>query len=289
MALDARLFGRVATITLDTLEIPCGVDGFRCSFDIEKDLTGKPNTASVKVWNLSADHRAELLAKATKKSKAGKPAGVRVKVEAGYKDGKTSRLFEGDLRYINHEHDGPEVITHVETGDGEYWVNRSRITKAWGPGTAVSTVIQEVAQAIGVGDGNLLKAIQGAELQGWGPTFTQGTVASGRAVKELNRLTKSAGLEWSIQDGTLQVLGSGKSLDKDAVLLSSDTGLVGTPTIDHKGVVSIKMLLIPDVFPGRKIKLDGIDLQGFYVVKKAKYQGDTAGNDWYIDTECKAL
>lgn len=282
------LFNRQAVVTVDTLQLTCGVGGFDVSFDIQKDLTGKPNTCDVKIWNLSADHRAELSAKAAKKTSDGKPAGVLVRVDAGYKN-QTARIFQGQVRHLYHQREGSDVVTFVETGDGEYYVSRSKIFKAWGPGSPVETVIRDVARALGVGDGNLINAIRGAALTAYGSTFTQGVAVNGKAFKELNRLTRSAGLEWSIQDGTLQVLGSGKSLDKEAVVVSADTGMVGSPTIDQKGVVSVKTLLITDIFPGRKIKLEAAELQGFFRVEKAKYSGDTFGAEWYTDSEAKRL
>lgn len=284
-----KLFNREAVVTVDTLQMKCGgVAGFDVAFEVQKDLTGKPNTCDVKIWNLSADHRSELAGKAAKKTTGGKPAGVLVRLDAGYKD-QTSRIFEGQLRHLYSRREGSDVVTFVETGDGEYYVSRSKIFKAWGPGSPVETVLRDVARAIGIGDGNLVSAIRGAALTAYGSTFTQGTAVSGKAVKELNRLTRSVGLEWSIQDGTLQLLGTGKSLDAQAVLVSSDTGLVGSPDIDHKGVVSFKTLLIPDIFPGRKVKLQSEEIQGFFRVEKAKYQGDTYGPEWYIDCEAKRL
>lgn len=287
MAAD-DLYRRKATITIDTIEIPCGLDGLDVAFEVEKDLTGKPNTAKVSVWNISDTNRAALSARAAKKTSGGKPQGVRVRIDAGYQD-NVHRVYEGDLRHIYHERNEADVITHVETGDGEYYVARSKIFKAYAPGTPVADVIIDVARSIGVGDGNLLKAVVAASLTNYGTTFTQGTAVAGKAMRELNRLTKSVGLEWSIQDGTLQLVGSGKSLDGEAVLLRADTGMVGSPTVDQKGTVSVKTLMIPNMFPGRKVKLDAAELQGFYRIIKTKHSGDTFGTPWYVDCDCKKL
>ena len=123
--------------------------------------------------------------------------------------------------------------------------------------------------------------------------YTQGAAVAGKTVNVLNKLTRSAGLEWSIQDGTLQILGAGKSLAGTAILLKEGTGLVGSPSIDHTGKnagqVLVKTLMIPDLFPGRKLRIEALDLKGDYRVEKAKYSGATRGNEWYISIEARAL
>lgn len=283
-----RLYLRKAVVTVDSVQVECNATGLRCGFEIEKDLGAKPNTCKLQVYNLNPDHRQSILTKASKKV-GGKPQGVLVRVEAGYEDTGTTRIFDGDLRWAFVTRDGPDIVLHVESGTGEVIHRTGRINKSWGPGTPVSQVIKDVGLALGLGNGNLTAQIEGVALDGWGSSFTQGTVASGSTVKELTRLTKSAGLTWSIQDGTLQILGNGKSLDGTAVLVDGEHGMIGSPSIDQKGTVSVKIQIVPNVYPGRKLQLNALDLQGLFVVQKAKYQGDMYTDDWYIDVEAKRL
>ncbi len=285
MSVDQLLFKRKATITIDTLEIPCAVGGFDVAFDVEKRHDGKPNTATLKIWNLNPDHRGEILSKAA----AAKKKKVLVQIEAGY-DGPSgvSRIFRGDMRLAFHERNGPDIITNVEAGDGEFSISRAKISKSWGPGTPVATVLSDIVGELGEGQGNLAQASI-AQFLGGGAAFVGGTACSGKAVHELTRITRSLGLEWSIQDGTLQFLSTGKALESAAVLVSDTTGMVGSPNLDHKGRLNVRTLMIPDVFPGRKIELDAAELQGFYRVEACKYTGDTAGTDWYIDLDAVRL
>lgn len=260
------------------LQFICGNDGFDCDFDVHKDLTGKPNKATVNLYNLTNDHRAALSERATK-------GPMRVRLEAGYAEG-TSRIFEGDLSILDHDRKRADFITHLETGDGNATVATSRISKSWGPGTAVAQVIRDVAAALGVGEGNVRAATAGAILESWGPTYTQGTAAVGRTFDILQRLCQSTGLEWSIQDGTLQFLVKDKALSGTAVSVTPSTGLIDTVKIDHKGRLHCKTLMIPEVFPGRKIQL--VD-KSVWRVDKAHYRGHTKGNDWGIDLQCKPV
>lgn len=278
------LFKRKGSIQIDTLKVPFGLDGLACEFTVEKRLDGKPNTAELKIFNLNPDHRGGLSAKAA----AAKKKKVLVEIEAGYESG-TSRIFRGDLRFLFHERNGGDIATCVEAGDGEFSVSRAKIFKSWGPGTPATTVLKDIVSELGVGQGNLNALPTILHFLGGGDAFVGGTTCSGPAMKELTRITKSLGLEWSLQDGTLQFLSTGKALQSTAILLNSNTGMVGAPSIDHKGVMKVRTLMIPDLFPGRKIKLDAAELQGFYRVERCRYSGDTWATDWYIDLEAKKL
>lgn len=291
---DIVLRQRKAVVTVDTLQVTCDARGLRCTFDVDKDLTGHPNTAGIRIFNLTEDHRNAILAKANKQA-------MRVRLDAGYED-NCPRLFEGDIRLVDVERSGPDAALYIEAGDGDIPARNARIYRSWGPGSPAETVLRDVAKALGVGEGNLSTVIRGAVLEGWGPTFTQGTAAAGSAVKKMTSLCRSCGLEWSIQDGNLQLLARGASLDRTAVVISQDTGLIGNPQHvsllnrsgkpgkkNRSGVIKVKTLMIPDLFPGRKIEMRALEITGFYTVQKAKYSGDSAGNEWYIDLEAKEL
>jgi hypothetical protein len=55
------------------------------------------------------------------------------------------------------------------------------------------------------------------------------------------------------------------------------------------GHLMITMLLVPDVYPGRQIRVESVDLSGAFRVEKVTYSGDSAGQDWYIRAECIEL
>ena len=102
-------------------------------------------------------------------------------------------------------------------------------------------------------------------------------------------LAQSAGLEWSIQNGNLQLLGRGAALAAKAIVLRADTGLIGVPSIDSEGVVRARSLIVPDLFPGRKVEILSQAVRGFFAIEKATYTGDTTAGaqEWYVDIEAK--
>lgn len=273
MAAAVKLFSRRSTITIGTIRI---VD-LAMTFHVHRSLKPEPNTAEVTVYNLNPDHRSALEQVQT----------APVLIEAGYKEG-TSTIFLGDLRTGISTHEGTEYITKVSSGDGEKAVKKARVKVSLKKGTATpSKVLEAVARSLGVGEGNLKQALSQLQAAGVTNCFSEGAVITGSAFREMNAITKSFGLTWSIQDGKLQILSLKQSLDGTAIKLSKNTGMIGSPTVDNNGVLTVTMLLAPDVFPGRKLVLDSERLKGQYRIETCDYTGDTWGQEWYIKLEAK--
>ena len=271
-----KLFRRTAALTIGTLRLV----ELDFSFNIEKSLDREPNTAEIQVYNLSETSR-----KAIEQT-----ARQRVQLEAGYQQPAGTRvIFDGDLRKAHSRREGPDVVTEVEAADGERAYRTARVNRSFGAGTSLGSVIQSIGRSLGVGVGNLAELATQAGFEGLGQLFSEGTVTSGPAREEFSGLLDSAGIEWSIQDNTLQLLPRGQALAGTAVVLSSDTGLVESPSVDSEGVATAKMLMIPDVFPGRKVQIESEFVRGLYRVTKAKFIGSTFGTEWFIEIEGKPI
>lgn len=267
-----ELFQREWAVTVDRLRIT----GLDVAFKVEKSTKREPNKAEVRIWNLTRDQRRQLQ----------ELEQVRVKIEAGYQD-NTFQVFQGDLRRATSERDGADWITSIEGDDGGRAYLTARIQRSYPPGTTVETVVRDCARALGVGSGNVRELTAGASLLGAGSTFPEGTVVSGDVSRELTRLLRSVGLRWSVQNGNLQILRRGEPLQTTAVRLSPSTGLIGVPQVNAEGGVTAVALLVPDLFPGRLVQFDTVDLSGGYRVEAVTYTGDTAADDWYATLECK--
>jgi hypothetical protein len=268
---DTLLFKRAVRVVVDTIEIK----DLAMTFRVKKTLKPEPNTAELTVRNLNPDHRSHL--------EQLKVASVLI--EAGY-EGGTSTLFLGDLRTAISTTEGPDIVTKLSSGDGEKAVKKARVKTTMKKGTATpQKVLQAVAKSLGVGEGNLVQAL--GQLGGIANHFSEGVVMSGSAFREMNAICKSLNLDWSIQNGKLQILSRGKTLDGQAIKLTKDTGLIGSPTVDNDGVLTAVMLLAPDVFPGRKLVLESQRLKGQYRIESCEYSGDTHGQEWYSKLEAK--
>lgn len=275
-----RLFDRRVTVTVDTLQF----SGLDVAFKVEKDLKAKPNTCELSIWNLTPDHQAQLEQLAPKDKKQA-TKGIPCQIDAGYKDA-ASLIWLGDLRTADTVREGPDWITHLSSGDGEKAWQNAKLHVSYGPKTSLETALRAMARALGVGEGNLSKVVKQLKQAG-SAIFPAGTVISGPVSRELTAFARSADLEVSIQDGALQFLDRGKALAGTALLLNSETGLIGSPTVDNEGILTARMLMIPDVRPGGLVTIDAARVKGTYRIEKAVWSGDTASTDWYIEINAK--
>lgn len=269
-----RLYGRRWAVQIGTLR----TTDLDVEFKATRTLHGRGGTAEVTLYNLAAVHRREL-------------AGQRrpfVRLEAGYADGM-SVLFQGDARQVTVRPQGPDWVARVTAGDGEHALRTARVGRSFGPDTRLVEVLAALADALGVGAGNLPQALAGRGLDRVGDTFPEGVVLHGPAVEALDRLARSAGLEVSVQAGVLQLLPLGGALQRGAVLLTPDTGLLESPEIQKTRTVKAKALLIPDLVPGQKVRLRSATLDALYRIEQADYAGDTRGEAWDVDMTLREL
>ena len=259
------------------------------AFDVLRNLSKEPNTADIRIRNLNEDHRARLQAarSATVALWAGyrRPRNTIVFGDSDDFSDTLSIIYKGELREVWTEQN---TLTRVTSGDGERKQRRARVQKSLRKGSLLKPAIEACVDALGVGVGNLASVV-GLELKGSGKTFPKGTAVSGQAAEELDKLLKSAGLTYSIQNGTLQVLRPKQTLDGATVVLSPDTGMLGSPSVSSDGTIRARTLIIPDLVPGRRVEFRSEAVKGDAKVLTARYTGDTAAQQWSIAIECRRL
>lgn len=268
----ASLFRRSIKVTVSTIQIT----GLAMRFVVRKTLRPEPNTCELSIANLSASNRLALAQMKT----------APVEIEAGY-EGATSVIFRGDLRTAYSFRDGPDVITSLASGDGERAIRSARVNVSIGKDTPSDQVFRLLAQALGVDKGNLDQAVQTIRNSAIGEAFSLGTVLCGSAAREMTGLCRSAGLTWSVQDGKLQIIPLRQALKGQAIHLTPETGLIGSPSVDNKGILTAQMLMAPDVFPGRLLVLESESVSGQFVIQTTEHVGDTHGQDWVVNIEGK--
>lgn len=269
------LFIHEYRLKVDTLLIT----GLHIAGEVAKHLKRTPNTCELSVSNLSRAHREQLEALSSHKAKGkGK---IQTSLEVGY-PGQLELIFRGDLRHAASTKDGGTWTTKIEGDDGGRSVLSARVNQAFPPGATVAQVAIACAKAMGVGVGNLPDVASQLRTRA-GVTYPNGTAISGQAPEELQGILASCGYTYSIQNGVIQVLKAGKALRGQAVLLTESTGLVSTPTVSPKGIVSAIGLIQPGLYPGAMVKIRSSTATGQYKIIQTKY----ALPDWYAHLECK--
>jgi hypothetical protein len=250
----------------------------RCAFMAEKTNEPKPNKAKVSVWNLSETSRSSLQEKR-----------VPILVEAGYV-GNTATIFAGKLLVSKHVRNGPDWVSEFESGDGSVEYSAKRLRESFKPGVKIEQIMKRVAGEMGIGVGNSLKKISEGNFRGGLQEFTKGIALNGRCSDLFDDLMSSAGFEWSIQDEQLLVLRPDETTEDTAIELTSDTGLIGSPVVGEKGILTATSLLDPTLNPGRKLRILTAEVDGFYKTTRVKHIGDTASDQpWYSEFEAKPI
>jgi hypothetical protein len=266
----------------------------RIQFEIEKTAKKNPNKSTIKIYNLKKETRAEL----------EKPD-TRCVLYAGYKDDAGPLLiFQGAVTFAWTKFDLPDIVTEFELGDGAPEIRDTTISVGYGKGIKSTQVLNDVSKKMGTP----LTLPSNAPERSW----ENGLSYYGSARGLLDKVTKGTGLEWSIQNGNLQVIKSGMVTTSQGFVLSGDSGLIGSPERERKAKEgttevedtskkkrkvktatqhydgwSVKCLLLPQVNPGDRVKLESRDVNGVFRIQELKHTGDSHDGDW--QTEMKLI
>lgn len=250
-------------------------------FKVKKTLgSGRAGTLDLTVYNLSQEHRREL---------AGLPRRTTfVSLDAGYEGpGGSSRIFTGDLRKAVIAKSGTDWTVKVTAGTGEHAQRTARVSRSFAAGTSLVDVVRHLAENMEVGIGNAVEAFQGVRFAAGSSSFGGGTMLHGRAFDELERICDATGMTFSVaDDNTLQVIPLGGALQRTAILLSANTGMIESPEIVNRRTITVKALIQPGLVPGQQVVVDSGVVGGVWRITEAEVSGSTAGNDWHVGMTC---
>lgn len=242
------------------------VTDLRIAFDVQKTADESANTATIWIWNLTDKNRGKL-----------KKEFDRVKIEAGYQGtlgskGNVGLIFDGFISDVYHDRRETDIISMIECGDGDKGLRQGVVKKTLPKKTKVSTLIKEAQ------DG--MPDVSAGEQKGVDklPDTTRPVVMCGPASRELDKLGRSHGFLWSIQDGALEICPVNESFG-DVVVISPKTGMVGKPTQTTDGGMIVKCLLNPRLKIYRQIEvqsevLEMNDRPSRYRIDKLVFSGD---------------
>lgn len=305
------LFNRSCTIRVGDVQISsigqqAGLDVW---FSVKRSLKPRtPNTCDLRFFNLKDSTRKAIeqaaqplappggsAASAVRTSGKGKNAvttadntGTPVTISAGYV-GSESLIFQGALRAAQTMTDGATTTTELTTGEGDSAAILARTSFHFGAGASAYTVALQLLSDMGCGMGNTASV---ANILKSAPAYKYGVTIKGRSSHHLADLAASCGLEVTLPKGIPQWLPLGQPLPGQAYLLQTtptNTGVIGSPSVDTKGVLSIDVEMLPGIAPGISIVVQTSYLSGLYRVTSVETIGDTHGVDWKHSIEASRL
>lgn len=276
------------------------IENLRVKFEVAKTVESAPNVAVIKIYNLHPDNEAKI-----------KNEFDEVILNAGY-DGAMQLVFRGNIKHVYRYREGNDYITEIEGGDGDKDFRKAVMNETLAAGT---TTGQLVDRAVGTfkSTGGTTKGYVGVQDK----ARIRGKVISGNTRDVLNDVARESGANWSIQDGQLTIVGANTVMPGEAIVIRADTGMLGAPEINDKGI-AVKCLMNPQLKVNGAIMLDNngikakrvkaqalatkrekeeakdkdpvrLDPDGVYKVLKLTHKGDTRGQDWVSEIECIGL
>ena len=230
------LFDRVAEVTIGEPGQPGLVlAGLRMAFRVEKSLRRTCNTATLDIYNLSAAKRNEIAELGLQKV---------LMIKAGYAEDMGPRLiFYGDITYsAPHQtkrsrrdkqffsrRQGADIVTRLEGAEGDKDLRETRVTFSYEPGAPAWWILKDLIAALRANGGRLSGPTEGYLVQVGNKVYNQGISFTGPAAEALDKVCAFAKLEWSVQQGRIQILRLGLHEEAGVIYLNSQTGLVGSP------------------------------------------------------------
>lgn len=255
-------------------------ENLRIKFTVEKTDQSNPNTAKISIFNLN-DVSVGLV-----------EDGGFIILKVGYNgiptivNGQTqiNPLREivsiGNIANIQTIKQGVDRITTFETGDGEEALNNSTTDQTFPPGVSSKQVLNALVDSLGLAKG----VIKGVTDE----IFNNGLSVSGKTKDSIDKIAEKQGLDFSVQDGEVQILPKKQATDETAIFLSPENGLIGTPTRKSKdGGIEFIALLNPQIRPGRRVKIESSQVNGIFKVTKATYTGDNKDGEFIVKGEAE--
>lgn len=276
-------FDRFATVAIG---LP-GTDGTlitdnRIQFRTLKTDKPETNSMAVTVYNLNESTRQ--LFEDTKN---------RLVLSCGYREAEVLQVGVGNISRGITEFLHPDVLSTAECGDGLVTLRDSRVSLSYASSVSAAQVIADIARNMGLRLRPTIADINGRYTNGW--AFV------GSAKAALEQVTNRFQLEWSIQSEELQIVESRKPATDEVILISPDTGMIGSPqrkdevdtelTGDKQPPgIEVTMLLNPAIEPGSQVAIESRQFdRALYRVRSVEHRGDTRGLDWYTTLEVVEL
>lgn len=240
------------------------------SFSIERTDLEAQNTGRVTLWNLNKQHLAALDEK-----------DCFLSLRAGYRN-RLSKIFAGIVANATTTKDGADVKTEIEVIDNLVEIRDTYVSLSYNGTVKWKTIFDDVAGQMGVA----ITYSYNAEFA----DISNGFSFVGPARDIMTKGCACCNLEWSLQNGVMQVKRPNDVMSKEVFVLSPETGLLGIPAriteatsqTGNKSDIGweVKYFLNGAINIDDYVKLESKEVTGFFRVSKLSIEGDNLAGDW---------
>lgn len=261
---------------------------FRIVFDVKLSDSQTPNTAQVRIYNLSQTVASQIQQEFTS-----------ITLQAGY-ESNFGTIFAGSIKQVIYgSENNVDTFIDISAGDGDIAYNYAFVSKSLSAGANQADIVTATLEPM-LQNGIGLGFVDDTDSK----NLPRCKVMYGMSRDYLRKSALNTNTNWSIQAGNYQSVKQTGVLPNQAIVLNSKTGLVYTPNQTNDGIIA-KCLLNPNIKIASSIQINQNDIQaeliqdqnvsgsaeastpspiaadGFYRVLVAEHTGDTRGNDWY--------
>lgn len=292
MADETQQYLRVCTLIVsDRSQNGLDLSDLRIKFSVKRSDTMTPNTADIRVYNVEEQTALRIRKEFTK-----------VTLQAGY-EGNFGVIFQGNIKQvIIGRESATDTFIDIVAGDGDRAYNFAVVNATIAKGSTQTDQVNAAVRAMapkGVTAGHL------GDLPD--NQLPRGKAMFGNARTYLRDAAQTTQHSWSIQDEKVTFVGKKAYLPGERVVLTSKTGMIGTPQQTNEGV-NVKCLLNPNIKIASRVQIDNASIQrfkinlsvpnsaanipapltadGVYYVLVAEHTGDTRGVEWYSNLIC---
>ncbi len=272
----------------------------RIKFSVKRSDTMTPNVADIRVYNLEKQTALRILTEFGPAS--GSPNGGKVLLQGGY-ESNFGVIFQGNIKQvIIGNESATDSFIDIIAGDGDRAYNFAVVNTSIAAGSNPSDQVFAAVNSM------IPKGTSLGHVGEFPPnSLPRGKVMFGNARNYLRDVANSTQKTWSIQDEKVTFVPLKSYLPGERVILTSKTGLIGTPQQTTEGV-NVKCLLNPTIKVGGRIDISEatvadfkinlstpnspanipapLTADGVYYVLVIEHQGDTRGIDWYTTMIC---
>ena len=257
------------------LEVPGGkkrYEGMAVEYSLTKTAGTVMNEADIKIANLARDVREYLV---TETSPLKRPRRRKaVAVYAGYESTGVTRRFVGDITSATVTQP-PDIWLNMKARTG-YFAKGNILARSAPAQSKLSGLSGDVARDLG-----LELSFEATDKAIANYSFT------GSALQQVDKLADSGLVDVYVDDDRLVVKDRGKGLAGRRRVLSRETGMIGLPAVDEKGV-KVKMLLDPYTTLGGEIEIQSElnpAANGVFVIYKIRENCALRNTQFYLEVE----
>lgn len=265
-------------------------EGLQVIFKIEKfgDITA--NKAEIKITNLNKSERDFI-----------DREDLEVIFKAGYKN-SYGQIFKGQTTFLNHSKGDIKGDVTISNSEGfehrqkddmdwkstikakdslkalrDFYISESLKGDNLTEKQVIDKLIKKIDKEYKIPKG-VIKGLKDKKIN-------NGIALSGSFQNILNQLCRKRQLKPMVTDGIINIIPINSSLNTEAIILDSTSGLIKTPERIENGGYKLFSLLRHEFQPGSLIKVVDNMVNGYFIIENLVHSGDSDGTDWYSELE----